>query len=124
MKKTVIIIIFITIITVILKPVFAQQPTSLPLASPFGFREITSLGGGTTNIVKHMFPLGAALVTIYFLVAAFKYLKAGANKEDVEGARQMITHSIIGFVILMFAFLILQYLLDTLFGIKDFKIIG
>lgn len=101
-----------------------MQPSPLPLSSSFGFGEIISLGQGTTSLVRPMFALAAALVTIYFLIAAFKYLKAGANKEDVEGARQMITHSIIGFAILMLTFLILQYLLATLFGIKDLKIIG
>ena len=107
-----------------LKPAFAQQPSSLPLKPVFGFGEIETLGEGTSKLVQPMFAIATVLVVVYFLIAAFKYLKAGGNKEDVEGARQMITHSIVGFAILMLAFLILQFLLATLFGINNLRIIG
>ena len=89
----------------------------------FGFGNIKTLGAGTNNLVGPVFSAATTLVVVYFLIAAFKYLKAGSNKEDIEGARQMITHSIIGFVILIFAFFILQFLLSSLFGITDFQII-
>ncbi len=55
-------------------------------------------------------------------MGAFKYLRSGGEKEEVQGARQMITHSIIGFIILIFAFFILQFLLSTLFGVTGFRI--
>ena len=70
------------------------------------------------------FSIAAVLIIIYFLSGAFKYLKAGGNKEEVEGARQMITHAIIGFMILIFAFFMLQFLLFKLFDIQGFFKIG
>lgn len=70
-----------------------------------------------------MFSIATALVTIYFLWGAFKYLVSAGNKEETAGARDMITHAIIGFIILIFAFLILQFLLSSLFGISDYQII-
>lgn len=82
----------------------------------FGFGNITSLGGATSKIVPTIFDVAGFLVIFYFLLGAFKYLKAGGNKEEVEGGRQMINHAVIGFIILMFAFLILQFLLSSLFG--------
>ena len=66
-----------------------------------------------------IFEIAAFLVIIYFLIGAFKYLKAGGNKEDVEGGKQMITHAIIGFVLLMLSFLVLQFMLFKLFNITD-----
>lgn len=68
------------------------------------------------------FSVATALVIIYFLSGAFKYVKSGGNKEEVDGARQMITHAIWGFFILMFAFWILQFLLARLFGVTTFRI--
>jgi len=89
----------------------------------FGYGDIKSLGEGTTKFVEPFFALAAALVVLYFLFGAFKYLKAGGNKEDVEAARQMIQHAVVGFILLMLAFLILQFLLSSLFGLTGFRII-
>ncbi len=89
----------------------------------FGFGKITSLGEGTTKLVPAMFSIAAVLVIIYFLFGAFKYLKAGGSKEEIEAARNMIVHAVFGFLILMLAFLVLQFLLSSIFGIQ-FSIIG
>lgn len=53
---------------------------------------------------------------MYFLTGAFKYLKAGGNKDEVEGGKQMIVHAILGFLILMLTFLVLQFTQSNLFG--------
>lgn len=94
------------------------------IGKEFGFGNIGSLGEGTTRLVVPAFQATAAVVVIYFLLGAFKYLRAGGNKEELEGARQMIVHAIIGFIILMFAFLILQFILSNLFKVTNFQIIG
>lgn len=63
-----------------------------------------------------MFDAAAFLVILYFLLGAFQYLRAGGNKEEVEKGRQMITHSFIGFILLILAFLVIQYVLTGFFG--------
>lgn len=90
----------------------AQAPSALPLKETFGFGDITSLGGGTYSLVNPIFEIAAVLVIMYFLFGAFKFLKAGGNKEEMEGAKQMISHAVVGFIILMFAYLILQYIVQ------------
>ncbi len=102
----------------------AQAPDPIDLGKDFGFRDITTLGEGTTRLVPAIFSIATVLVVIYFLIAAFKYMKAGANKEDIESAKQMIIHSLIGFILLMLSFLILQFLLARLFGITGLRLIG
>lgn len=87
----------------------------------FGFGDIQSLGEGTSRLVLPAFEISAVAVILYFLIGAFKYLAAEGNKEKLEAARQMIYHAIIGFIILMLAFLILQFLLSSLFR-TEFKI--
>lgn len=88
----------------------------------FGYGNITSLGQAINNLVMPIFSIATALVIIYFLWGAFNFLKSGGNKEELAGARNMITHAIIGFLILMFAFLILQFLLSSLFEITQFQL--
>ena len=110
--------------TFYISPTYAASPTpGVDISQHFGFGSIGSLGEGTSKLVEPAFQLTAAAVVIYFLLGAFKYLRAGGNKEELEGARQMIIHAIIGFIILMFAFLILQFLLSRLFEITSFQII-
>lgn len=93
------------------------------IANCFGFGGITSFGKVTSDLVSPVFSIATALVVIYFLWGAFKFLISGSNKEEVAEARQMITHAIIGFIILIFAFFILQFLLGGLFKITDYQII-
>ncbi|MBU1000630.1 hypothetical protein KKE78_04525 [Patescibacteria group bacterium] len=93
------------------------------IGEKFGFGEITSLGEITSNVIPSVFSIATALVVSYFLWGAFKFLIAGENKEETIEARRMITNAIIGFIILIFAFFILQFLLSTLFNITDYQII-
>jgi len=88
----------------------------------FGFGKITSLGQAVSQLIPAVFSIAAAAVVIYFLLGAFKILGSGGSKEDVAAGRQIITHAIIGFIILIFAFLIIQFLLSSLFGITGFQL--
>ncbi|MDD5147458.1 MAG: hypothetical protein PHV63_02865 [Candidatus Daviesbacteria bacterium] len=97
--------------------------TQVNIDEEFGFGGIASLGKATSDLVPPIFSIATALVVMYFLWGALKFLMSGANKEETAEARQMITHAIIGFIILIFAFFILQFLLNSLFDIKDFQII-
>ena len=89
-----------------LYPVYAD----VKIEDNFGFGDIKSLAEGTQKLINPIFQIAAILVVLYFLLAAFKYLKAGANKEDVAAARAEITHAIIGFILLIFAFFVLQFI--------------
>lgn len=104
--------------TFLASPVYAD----VKIGEKFGFGDIPSLGEATSRIVTPIFSIAAAAVIIFFLFGAFKWLKSGGNKEEIAGARQIITHTIAGFILLIFAFLILQFLLSSLFGIKDFQL--
>lgn len=113
-------IIIIIIITVILtQPAYA----AVNIGGEYGFGEVKTLGQGVGLLVTPAFSIATTAVVIYFLIGAFKYLSAGGDKEAVSGAQKMITHSIIGFVLLMFAFLIFQFLLSSLFGITGLQLI-
>ncbi len=98
-------------------PVHAQAPSpGVDIGKHFGFGDIKSLGEGTSRLVMPIFELTAAVVIIYFLIGAFLYLKAGGSKEEVQKAKNMITHAIIGFIVLIFAFFLIDYILGA-FGV-------
>lgn len=92
------------------------------IGTTFGFGGITSLGDAVSRLVPIAFSLAAVAVVIYFLMGSLKFLMSGGNKEAVAEGRNMITHAIIGFIILIFSFLIIQFLLSALFGITDLRL--
>lgn len=98
-------------------------PGAFNIGAKFGFGHINSLGQGTSQLIPAFFSVASFLVILYFLLGAFRYLKAGGSKEDIEAAKQMIIHAIIGFILLILSFLILQFLLSNLFN-SDFQVIG
>lgn len=80
------------------------------IGTEYGFGDIQSLGEGVNRLVMPTFSIATAVVVIYFLVGAVKFLMSGGDKEAVGSARAMITHAIVGFIILIFAFLILEFI--------------
>lgn len=94
------------------------------IGSEFGFGDIKSLGQATSRLVTPVFSIAAGLVVLYFVFGAFDYILARGEKEGIEKAKKKITESIIGFIILMFSFLTLQFLLYSLLRIENLKIIG
>jgi heme O synthase-like polyprenyltransferase len=92
----------------------------------FGFagEGFSTLGEVVSKLVAPMFAIAAAAVVLYFLFGAFKFIQSRGNKEEAAAAQNIIIHSVIGFIILMFAFLILQFVLSSLFKVEGFRIIG
>lgn len=103
----------------LVSPVFAQ----VRIEDKYAFGNIKNLGQGVDLLVGPAFTLAIVAVVLYFVIGAFKYLASGGDKDTIEGARKMMTHAVIGFVLIMFTFFILPYLLDALFGITMLKII-
>lgn len=99
--------------TYYISPAYAA---GVDIGKEFGFGDITSLGEGTSRLVPLIFSAAAFLVIFYFLLGAFQYLRAGGNKEEVEKGRQMITQAVVGFILLILSFLVIQFILAGLFG--------
>lgn len=94
------------------------------IGDKFGFGDIKSVGEATNKGILPLFALIAAIVVIYFVWGALKFILSGGNKEQVAEARGMITHAIVGFIVLIFVFIITQYLLSSLLNISGFQIIS
>ena len=97
---------------------------AVDIGNEYAFGDLKTLGEGVGRLVYPTFSIAAAIVILYFLAGAFRLLMSGGEKETVAGARNMITHAIIGFIILIFAFLVLQFILSAVFGIKGLNLIG
>ncbi|MCB9813462.1 MAG: hypothetical protein H6772_03585 [Pseudomonadales bacterium] len=67
--------------------------------------------------------IGAILVLIYFLWGAIQWISAGGDKSKIETARNRITHSILGLIILVSSFVIIGFISSLLFG-DEFSILN
>lgn len=94
----------------------------IDLSKEFGFGNINSLAEGINRLTAPAFSIAAIAVVFYFIIGAFKFLTSGGDKGAVESARNMITHAIIGFLLLMAMFLILKFIPEY-FGLTGFEII-
>ena len=99
----------------------ATPAKAVDLATQYGFGGIKSLGQGLGYLVAPAFSIAGTGVVIYFLIGSFKLLTSGGDKNNIQAGKDMIVHAIIGFVLLIAMFLILQYI-PELFGI-DLRII-
>ena len=95
----------------LIKPAFAQNMPQVRtnLANEYAFGDIKSLGDGLSHLAGPMFYLAATAVTFYMVIGAFKFITSGGDKNALQGAKNMITHSIIGFVLLIM--LVVPYIL-------------
>lgn len=91
----------------------------------FGFGDTKDLGtalggtgksGSSGRLVALVFMVSGILVVFYFLLGAFDLITSQGDKNAIASARDKITHAIIGFVMLILVFLILQYLPEALLG--------
>ncbi|MCL4366741.1 hypothetical protein M1563_01080 [Patescibacteria group bacterium] len=89
----------------------------MDLSTQYGFGNITSLGQGVSLLTMPAFSIASVAVILYFLFGIFKLISSGGDKNAVASARNMITHAIIGFLILMLVFLIIKFIPEA-FGIN------
>ncbi len=93
-----------------------EKAYAVSLDSQYGFatNQFSTLGGVISNFITPLFALMAVVVVFYFLYAAVKLITSAGDKTAVASARGMITHAIIGIVLLMIVFLIAQFLPEFL----------
>jgi hypothetical protein len=74
------------------------------------------------NMWNTLISVGGIAVLIFFLWGALEWITAGGDSSKIEKARNKITQSIVGLVILVSSFTILAYLGQLLFG-TEFSIL-
>lgn len=88
----------------------------------YGFGDVLSLGTGIQRLTYPAFSIATLAVVLYFVIGAFKLLISHGDKGEVAAARAMITHAIIGFVLLIFMYLIFQFI-PQWFGFQKINVV-
>lgn len=89
------------------------------------FRIESSLTFGTilTALNQYVFPLAGLLLLIYLLYGGFQYLTSGGDPQKTNSAKRIITHALIGFIIVFLAFWIVQ-IVARILGTTDVDVGG
>lgn len=69
---------------------------------------LTELETVFTSVVTGLLALGGTTLFIMLLSAGFKFLTSGGDQKGIESAKNTITNSILGLVLLASSFLILR----------------
>jgi hypothetical protein len=98
--------------------------TKLYQFSGNGAEGYSSAGQFITTLITPIFSIFAFAVLFYFIWAGFLWMTSGGDKEKISKAKGMMTHVVIGLLVLILSFLVLQFFLRGLFLTNKFNIIG
>src|SRR3989338_7709720 len=83
---------------------------------PSGAGGINTIGDLVNRVVQFLIPLAALILLLVFIWAGYDYMMSQGNPEKLKSAQAKLTTGLIGFVLLMLAFLIVR-LLSFIFGL-------
>ncbi len=72
------------------------------------------------NVISVALALAGIVLFVMFLVGGFRYITSGGDPKATEAARGTLTHAVLGLVVVLLAFLILQ-LIKTITGVDITK---
>lgn len=93
-------------------PVPAQPLQNTQLVLPQGFA--TTPGGLINGVMSFVLVIATLLVFFYLILGAFEWITSGGDKGKTEAARNKITASIIGLIIVAASYAILTLVLQFL----------
>lgn len=102
----------------LIEPVLAAEQTqAVDLGKEYGFAggNFQNIGQLISNLMPPTFTFAMVVVLFYFLYAAYKFIAYAGNKEELAKARSMIVNSIVGFLLLMFVFILAQFIPQFIF---------
>lgn len=114
--------IFIAVMLVTAMPLIAQAGPSGPIVNcEFNKCNFSSLGDSLEKIADYLLELAIAVGVIVIGIAGFHFLTAAGNPGKLESAKKMITYAVIGLLIALAAWLIIEALVNTLGVQSDFN---
>lgn len=77
---------------------------------------LQTIGDVINRVVSFIFPVGVLILFVVFVMGGFDYMTSQGNPEKIKSGQAKIKTGIIGFLILVFAFLIVR-ILAFIFGL-------
>jgi uncharacterized membrane protein (DUF373 family) len=91
------------------------QASAFPSARPLAQMSVGSI---VSSILPYLFGAAGIALLIYLILGGFQMMVSRGDPKAMQGAQAKITNALIGFVIVIFAFLIVQ-LFGQIFGLQN-----
>ena len=125
MKKTIFkILSILPSLSILLVPVYAfAAPRSItdifkhgiiPDPGEDGIYEIADIIDILGSVLQVLFTFAAVIAVIYIIIGGYHYVTAYGNPETAEKGKQTLTWAIIGLVIVILAFVIVQFVWNAI----------
>ena len=75
------------------------------------------------NVIYAAFLFAGIVAVILIIYSGIKFILSGGDPKQVEGARKTMTYAIIGFIVILLSFAILN-LISTITGVDCIKFFG
>lgn len=75
------------------------------------------------NIIFGAFLFAGIITVILIIYSGIRFITSGGDPKQVEGARKTLTYAIIGFIVILLSFAILN-LISTITGVNCIKFFG
>jgi hypothetical protein len=77
------------------------------------FRDLTDVWRVAVVLIQDLFKIAGYLAVGYFIWGSFKYVKSQGEPSELTQSRTIITHSIMGLVIVLISIAIVQFIAGT-----------
>ena len=91
----------------------------IDINTQFAFGIYDSLGHVIGLLMPLVFTVSGLIVAFYFIIGAFELITSQGEKGHIVSARSKIYHALIGLILLIALFTVMQYLIPALIGSKD-----
>ncbi len=81
------------------------------LQEPFGTDTLLDV---VSTIINLAFAVAGIVAVIYLIIGGFNYVTAGGNPETVEAAKTTIVNAIIGLIVILISYLIIQFVMSQI----------
>lgn len=88
-----------------------------------GVAKLTCLPAVFKNVITAIFIFVGAVAVILVIIAGFKFIFSGGDAKQVEGARNTLTYAVIGLVIVLLSFFIIN-IIGALTGAECITVFG
>ena len=112
------VLLMLFVVTLTFSSVYAQTPPSY--IPQFLFNQYTNGASGINtiirNVIEFLFAIAGLIVLVFIIWAGFKFITSGGDSGKKEEAQKQIVAAVIGLLIVVFSFFIVQ-LIFTLLGL-------
>ena len=109
---------FITVQAATPAPPSGSDLTNLSEGIGLRFGNIADIFSGDVGLISILMAISGFALVIYIVLGGFDLMTSGGDPKKIQSGKAKITHGVLGFMIVLFAYGIIQ-IIGTVLGLSD-----